>query len=49
MADWFANTGKIAVTNNSHYELIFFKTDSTNFNKLKTNISGNNVVISIGQ
>ena len=49
MADWYTNTGKIAVTNNSHYELIFFKTDSTNFNKLKTKISGNNVVISIGQ
>ena len=48
MEKWFTNTGTITVSNNSHYELIFFKTDNTNFNKLKTVISGNNVTINIG-
>lgn len=48
MEKWFTNTGTITVSNNSHYELIFFKTDNTNFNKLKTIISGNNVTINIG-
>jgi len=47
MADWFTNTGEIAVTNNTHYELIFFKTDDTVYDSVNTKINGNNVVINL--
>lgn len=47
MDDWFTNTGEIAVTNNTHYELIFFKTDDTVYDSVNTKINGNNVVINL--
>lgn len=47
MADWFTNKGEIAVTNNTHYELIFFKTDDTVYDSVNTKINGNNVVINL--
>lgn len=47
MYDWFTNKGEIAVTNNTHYELIFFKTDDTVYDSVNTKINGNNVVINL--
>lgn len=47
MDDWFTNIGNIAVTNNTHYELIFFKTDDTVYDFVNTKINGNNVVINL--
>lgn len=47
MDDWFTNNGNIAVTNNTHYELIFFKTDDTVYDSVNIKINGNNVVINL--
>ena len=47
MADWFTDTGEITVANNTHYELIFFKTDAPSYDPVNIKINGNNVVINL--
>lgn len=45
MEGWITTTGTIDLVSNSHYELVFFKTNADVFTKAETKLDGNTIAI----